>query len=368
MNILITTGLFYPSKLGGVAIRMCWVAKALVSRGFDISVVSGYNHIDDVRVIPDRWINMEKINAIYCTSKLKIIWKSIREIRNTDVVILASFCYKPNFFVAIYALLMKKMILWSPAGELFSPAINERKLKIIYFKIIRFLFSRTVIFQTTSFEEKQLAYHYLGDNAKVVTIPNYMYLPVKEDRKIDKKYLLFVGRIVPIKALDNLIEGLIKSEIFMNSDYKMILAGPFQGEYHKILKSMIMENGLKERVLFIGNIEGKELNQLYANAYFLILVSHSENFGNVVIESLAQGTPVIASTGTPWQCLPDNDAGFRIENSPETIACTINSILTMSKKKYFEMRENAYKLCVRKFDIKLNIDKWIKVLTSKDHV
>ena len=48
--------------------------------------------------------------------------------------------------------------------------------------------------------------------------------------------------------------------------------------------------------------------------------SHNENFGNVVVESLSQGTPVIASTGTPWKILEKYHAGYWIKNNPENIA------------------------------------------------
>ena len=70
-------------------------------------------------------------------------------------------------------------------------------------------------------------------------------------------------------------------------------------------------------------MEGEEKYKLYANAYFSILVSHSENFGNVVIEALSQGTPVIASKGTPWEQLAEK-AGFWIDNDENSIACCID--------------------------------------------
>lgn len=42
----------------------------------------------------------------------------------------------------------------------------------------------------------------------------------------------------------------------------------------------------------------------------ILLVSESENFGNVIIEALSQGTPVIASCGTPWAEIEKKNAGF----------------------------------------------------------
>ena len=40
-----------------------------------------------------------------------------------------------------------------------------------------------------------------------------------------------------------------------------------------------------------------------------------KNFGNVVLEALAEGTPVVTSKGTPWQDLENEKAGFWVENT-----------------------------------------------------
>ena len=50
-------------------------------------------------------------------------------------------------------------------------------------------------------------------------------------------------------------------------------------------------------------MDGEEKNKVIASNMALVLPSKSENFGNVVLEALAQGTPVIASKNTPWQIL-----------------------------------------------------------------
>jgi glycosyltransferase involved in cell wall biosynthesis len=118
---------------------------------------------------------------------------------------------------------------------------------------------------------------------------------------------------------------------------------------------------LKEKVVFLGNVEGDQKFQLYADAYYSILVSHSENFGNVVIEALSQGTPVIASHGTPWQKLVDSKAGQWIDNNENEIAKSIDKVIAMDEENYLLVRENAYKLALE-FDVYSNVDNWIKVL------
>ena len=57
--------------------------------------------------------------------------------------------------------------------------------------------------------------------------------------------------------------------------------------------------------------------------------SHTENFGIVVAEALAHGVPVVASTGTPWAKVEDEQCGLWVDNDPRVIADAILSIATM---------------------------------------
>ena len=370
MKILISVGLFFPSKLGGPANTLYWLAKALISKNVNVSVVTSSNHIDDGLVNFDEWTEIDNIRVRYCTVKSKlsfsVIFYSIKELFKSDVVILSSIFYIPSFFIALFASLTSKKIIWSPRGELFNSAINVSKPKLLYVRILKLLFSKRVIFHATSFVEQREIEKHFGSSVRTIVIPNYMELHEKMDRFLNTgKYFLYVGRIAPIKALDNLLLGLAKSDAFMKSDYKLLIAGgiekQFEGYYNQLVQILSKNSALKDKVVFLGNVGGDQKFQLYADAYYFILVSHSENFGNVVIEALSQGTPVIASHGTPWQKLIDNKAGLWIDNNETDIAKSIDEVLAMGEEEYLQVRDNAYKLALE-FDVYSNIDKWIKEL------
>ena len=284
--------------------------------------------------------------------------------KDCDTVMLCDMFQRQVLSVAFMAKLRKKKIIWSPRGELHGPALAGCKAKRWYIGVVRRCFGGYATFHATSEEERILIKKQIGDSAKVVEIPNYMELPLKEERILQAKpYFLFVGRVNRIKALDRLIIGLAKSESFRQNDYVLKIAGPNQEDYQRELEQLIEENGMKGKVEFIGNVFGAEKFQLYANAHFSCLLSHSENFGNVVIEALSQGTPVVASTGTPWQVLNEKNAGFWIDNSPESITECIDKILALSDYEYIAMRNNALELA-KTFDVSQNIDKWTEVLKN----
>ena len=355
MRILFPCGLFYPSKLGGPANTLYWLTKALVKDGFDVSVVASNNHIEDGLVIKDQWTH---IRVRYCSVKgvfpFSIVRYASKEMIACDIVVFSSICYLPNFPLAIKARLRRKKIVWSPRGELLGEALQGNKGKLLYFKLLKLLLGNHVLFHATSNEEKASIQSIFGSNANVVIIPNFMELPQREKREnLQPEYFLYLGRIAPIKALDKLVKGIAKSERFMQSDYVFKLAGGVERQfedYYTRLQELVHQFNLDKKLVFLGPVNGKEKYSILANARYLFLVSNSENFGNVVLESLSQGTPVVASKGTPWQSLIDNNAGFWIENSPEDIAYCIVQILSYSEKEYLSKRENAFSLAMQ-FDV-----------------
>ena len=78
-----------------------------------------------------------------------------------------------------------------------------------------------------------------------------------------------------------------------------------------------------------------------ANADLFVLPSHNENFGNVYLESLATGAPIVASLSTPWCEVEKYECGKWVGNSKEE---TAKAIIEMLSKDREEMRENSMKL------------------------
>ena len=90
-------------------------------------------------------------------------------------------------------------------------------------------------------------------------------------------------------------------------------------------------------------------------------MSKSENFGNVIVEALSQGTPAIASQGTPWQQLDVKGAGWWIDANAECVGETVQKLLNLDSAEYQRMRDSAYAFS-REFDIFTNIGKWVEII------
>lgn len=371
-SVLFVARNFYPSTLGGPSVTLYNIAKSLVEKGINVSVITTNDHVKEGTVPFDRWTKLDGIYVRYVTvdndNKFhKSLYSEIRlKIKECDIVILSSIFYIPAFVTAWYAKKYNKKIIWSPRGELFQAALSNNRFKSYYILLLRLLYGRDTLFHGTSGREISQIKHYFGANAKVIQIPNYLELPIKVDRKPVERYLLYVGRIAPIKALDKLIIGLSLSESFRQSDYKFYIVGGIENQfidYYERLKCLIKDSCLGDKILFKGVLTGMGKNKVFANAYFSFLISESENFGNVVLEALSQGTPVVASKGTPWENLESAKAGFWIDNSSQNICSCVNEILSMTEPVYNEYRNNAFALAAE-FDISVGIHNWMEVIGS----
>lgn len=368
MRILITTPHFYPARLGGPANTLYWLSKGLIKENIEVSVVATDDAIDSSKTKLDQWLEVSGIRVRYCSSKnklpLRVILHAILEMKKCQCVMLSSISFLPNFFIALFACVFGKKLICSPRGELLDSAMKGERLKVYYLALIKALVGSKITFHATSLDEEESIKYYFGNKTKVFVLPNYMEIPKKQEKGSNSNnYLLFMGRINPIKAIDNLILGCSKSKHFINSSLCLKIAGPEQGTYGDELRMLVKKLSLEERIFFLGRVDGDEKYKLYADAYFSCLVSNSENFGNVIIEALSQGTPVIASKGTPWEILNTNKAGYWIDNTPDSIAECIDNILSLSHDDYTMYRNNALRLS-ETFDINKNTDKWLNAINS----
>lgn len=368
MKILYPIYAFYPNHAGGPAMAVYWMAKALVSQGVDVDVVTSTDGLDGLYK-ENTWVTVDGIRVRYCSgnkiiSQGKVFWYSLCNISNCDILHLESFCYPPSLALAlIIGFFSRKKIFWSPRGEISSHFLEKSLAKRLIFKIYGFLFRGRIIFHGTSDEESDDLRKVIG-NCTIVQLPNYIELPPKIHTH-QENYLVFLGRINHVKALDKLIIALHESNGFMNSDMRLLIAGkatiPEEVEFQSMLHSLIEKFAMKNRVIFLGEVGGESKDNLLAQARYSFLVSESENFGNVVIEAMSQGTPVITSLGTPWGILSENGVGFHVSNDIETLSKTIDNALAIPESDYLKMRERVYDFCSKEYNVENNVWRWIEV-------
>lgn len=108
----------------------------------------------------------------------------------------------------------------------------------------------------------------------------------------DRPLVLFVGRLHPVKGLDVLIRAMASLDV-INTAAQLYLVG--DGPLRASLESLAHELGVQERIHFVGSVPNTDLANWYSAADLTVLPSRSEGSPNVLRESLACGTPFVAS-------------------------------------------------------------------------
>lgn len=367
MRLLFTLINFPPSNFGGIATSMFPIIEKL-SAVHEVDVLTtSYKPSNAVSLKYNTWINSNDFRVMYMKTKgqltlINYVLFGLRILKNYDQIHLNSLFFFPNLIFAFYAILIKKKIYWSFHGELLKPA-----LKIKYWKKYLYLFFIKMIkdylnIRATSEDEALRIKKVLG-NTTVRVIPNFFDIEIVNNPD-KKKQLLFLGRICPIKKIENLVIACSKSKLFIETEYKLIIAGPIDDKFKSyllFLKKQIADLNLPDRIFIVGNLLSPEKEVYLANSKALFLVSDSENFGNVVIEALAHGTPVIAAKGTPWSSLEKTESGFWIDNSPLEIALTIDRLISLNDNKYKEMCKNASNLA-KNYSSEFVMKEWVEFI------
>lgn len=123
----------------------------------------------------------------------------------------------------------------------------------------------------------------------------------KTDRKTVRKYsdglknILFVGRCVPNKRIEDLIAAFYYYQSFTQPDSRFIHVGSFTGteSYHAFLLTLVHENGIRN-TLMPGSVSQPELNAYFELADLFVCMSEHEGFCIPLLEAMHRGIPVMA--------------------------------------------------------------------------
>jgi glycosyltransferase involved in cell wall biosynthesis len=128
-------------------------------------------------------------------------------------------------------------------------------------------------------------YHVIEDKTKLQA--------AKRKHKLPDQFILYVGRIVPIKNIEGMIRAYQLARKKGIIEHKLVVVGG-KTPHFKRLNRLARELGIQEDIIFTGRISD-DLPALYNLADLFVLPSHYEAFPAVPLEAMACGTPVICS-------------------------------------------------------------------------
>lgn len=158
--------------------------------------------------------------------------------------------------------------------------------------------------------------------------------------------VLYVGRINRGKGLMNLVNAW---SLVREDGWRVVIAGFDEEGCEAELRARAKELDMEGDFEFPGAVYGEAKERLMASADLFVLPSLSENFGSVVIESLAQQTPVIATRETPWDELPRSGCGWWVDVGVKPLAETLKSAIALSDQERHAMGARGRDLVEKKY-------------------
>jgi D-inositol-3-phosphate glycosyltransferase len=215
---------------------------------------------------------------------------------------------------------------------------DEPELRIVTERDVVGKCHRVIV--TTGMGKEELVKYYGAVRDKISVVPcgvnMELFQPVDRltaRKNLDlsgKKILLFVGRIDPLKGIEQLLRAI--AYLRNINGLRLIVIGGDEDSQYEIerLHRLAGELGARDAVDFRGLVKHDKLPHYYSAADACIVPSYYESFGLVALESLACGTPVVATdVGDLKNIIRHGENGYVIaDNNPQELARKINLLLS----------------------------------------
>jgi glycosyltransferase involved in cell wall biosynthesis len=357
MRVLNVTVLLDPVTGGGTAERTFQMSQSLVRAGVECTILS-----TDIGITAERTQQLGDVRLITlpCIWKrffiVRFSWRHLKDlVASVDVIHLMGHWSMLNMLVAFMARQTGTPYVVCPAGEL-SLFGRSRWIKQLFNFIVGRRILREAAGHIAVTPDEITAYERYGIKAQQVkVIPNGIN---EVDFSVDRvnqfkdrfgfpsaPFILFMGRLNPIKGPDLLLEAFC-SIAHKYSELHLVFAGP-DGGLLDSLKMMTCEQGLTDRVHFIGYVSGHDKTHAYRAAEFLVIPSRLEAMSIVVLEAGIVGTPVLLTDRCGFDAVATVDGGQIVAATANDLATGLESMLenpavlkTMGVRLQFHVRQN----------------------------
>lgn len=233
----------------------------------------------------------------------------------------------PNIQPAHIAVRYGVPYIVSPRGMLGLDALRfsaERK-NLVWALAQRRALESAQCFHATSMAEYE-DIRRMSLRAPVAVIPNGIHVP--DGEPAPTRTILHLGRIHPKKGIDRLIVAWSRLAGDFQ-DWQLRIVGPSEIGCRAALEGQVLRQSVP-RVRFDDALYGNDKWTAYRGAGLFVLPTLNENFGIVVAEALAAGTPAIVTKGAPWPGLVEQRCGWWIDHGVDTLEAALRQALAIA--------------------------------------
>ncbi len=308
MKIAVIGAKGLPAKQGGIEHHCQELYSRIVEQGHSVdlfarsSYTNSLHHYDvqGIRVFPLPSVKFKGVDALFCSALAGVVSRRMPyDIVHFHALGPALFSWLPKFtssakvVVTCHGLDWRRA-KWSKAssqllqlGE--KTAVNCAERLVVVSEELRSYFKQTYGKETTYIPNAPAKFEQSD--------PNFLYgtsLGLQQ-----KRYILFLGRLVPEKRPDLLIKAF---QALQPSGWKLVLAGGVS-DTNQFVSELVDIAAKNTDIVFAGELRGSRLAEIVRGAGLFVLPSELEGLPLAMLEAMQEGVPVLASDIPPHQQL-----------------------------------------------------------------
>jgi glycosyltransferase involved in cell wall biosynthesis len=274
---------------------------------------------------------------------------------NIDAVLIFSSSGKSFFekgLMALIAKIFKIRVVFSPRSGFLKENLLASPLMRCFAKCV-FKSCDTVLCQSQSWAD---FYSKLTRNQdkKFHVVKNWLntsdYITIKPQQKKTKPVIiLFLGWIEPEKGIFDLLHA-VNLSLFLQKNCKILVCG--NGSSLQTAKQFVIKHKLENCIEFKGWVEPKEKKNILRDSSILVLPSHSEGMPNAILEGMASGCCIVAtSVGAIPELIQHKKSGILVrKKNPKELSEGLIFVVKHEKERY-QFSTNARQVISESHDI-----------------
>jgi len=299
----------------------------------------------------------------------------LENIKCFDIIHIHGIWLYPQYIAAKLSAKYDIPFILSPRGMLNKWTLDRKNNNItkilkkrVYMTLVLNVFKKAAKIHALTIIERENIMHFFSKE-KIVVIPNSINLDridecfdLKQSHSVPEKYILFIGRLDPIKGVDLLIRAFNMLDHTIRCNWKLVIAGPeWNKKYVIYLKELAQNN---KSIEFIGKVDGCQKFNLMRNAWVVVIPSFSEGFPTTALESAACYTPMITTYNVGLHDWPHKCGNIIANNSTESIKRALEKAVSWDIYERIYLGLQARKYVEQKFSTESIKRQWVDLYSK----
>lgn len=345
---------------------------SLMSGGLRPVVMDLYNHVD----LPSEIITTKKepLDNEVTSFNPNRFWHHSKQLKNflfesskhKDTIFhLHGVWMYPQYIASKIAYRKQVPLVITPHG-MFKSYLWKKgllKKKIYFNNVTKKYFEKANVIHAITEDEKNDLVDLFKGKINIEVIPNLIstsQIPLDVEQIQGEKYVLFLGRIHPIKGIQMLIDAFSKIN---PKDFKLKIAGP-KNEYQEELIRFVDSIGMSNKIEFLGMVKGDKKFELYKNAQVFVAPSYSEVIGMVNLEAAIMETPVITTNQTGLLNEWNQEGGILIKPETSELENALRQALSWTASERNDRGKKLKNFTIKNYSWEQNKYKWESLYNS----